>query len=79
MVEGTKLLSQVLDHVAAYHLSNDNQRGDETQRQLQEEEDELQLSHTITSLITAAEVEAERWGISTGDQIVIGYRSVLDT
>ena len=78
MVEGTKLLSQVLDHVAAYHISNDNQR-DETQRQLQEEEDELQLSHTITSLITAAEVEAERWGISTGDQIVIGYRLVLDT
>lgn len=79
MVESTKLLSQVLDHVAAYHLSKDNQRGDEAQRQLQEEEDELQLSHTMTSLITAAEVEAERWGISTGDQIVIGYRSVLDT
>lgn len=76
VVESTKLLSRVLDHVLKYHLSDDHQQEDEGQRQREEEEEELQLHRTIDSLINAAEAEAQKWGISIDDQAVISYRLV---
>lgn len=76
MVESTKLLSQVLDHVLNYHLSDDHQQEDEERRRGREEEEELQLGRTINSLMDAAEAEAQKWGVSTSNNIVISYRSV---
>lgn len=77
VVESTKLLSRVLDHVLKYRLSDDDhQQEDEGQRQREEEKEELQLHRTIDSLIKAAEAEAQKWGISIDDQAVISYRLV---